>query len=46
MAKNSRQTVLKGSVPPDPRILYQCAAYLAAGLDRKKIMGKKYGKEK
>ena len=43
---NSRQMVLKSDSPPDPRILYQCAAYLAAGLDRKKILAKRYGKER
>ena len=43
---NSRQTVLKSDSSPDPRILYQCAAYLAAGLDRKKILAKRYGKER
>ena len=44
MVKN-RQVPLRESAT-DPRILYQCAAYLAAGLDRKKIMARKYGKER
>ena len=46
MVSNKQSVLPLRESAPDPRILYQCAAYLAAGLDRKKILAKKYGKEK
>ena len=41
----NRQVPLRESAM-DPRILYQCAAYLAAGLDRKKILAKRIKRRK